>query len=339
MAVTLRDIADQLNISQALVSRVLNDKPGVWASEETRRRIFETAGALNYRPSHSARALATGRSMQIAVSAADVDWRVGRSGRQAELRGLIDAAAAHHYRVLVLPSPEHHTDRRQIETLIHAGGCDGILLYAEQAGAELYDFLRQHQMPFIVLGNPGDDALPQVDYDNHAMMSSSVCWLHEQGRRRIAWAGTARGDWKAPFMQVLLGGYRDAVTSLCGGCDPALLPEQCASEEEILAFCRGPHAPDAVIVRGLSSALNWKMTLSLHGIRVRDDIALLAQIDTSELLHLEEGSLRQGLAFLVHDPHQVGVRAGEALIQWIGGTPPDPQRVLVRGPQPRWFDG
>ena len=58
---TLRDIAQQLEISVPVVSRVLNGKSDVRASEATRRRIFEVAAQLNYRPTASAKALATGR--------------------------------------------------------------------------------------------------------------------------------------------------------------------------------------------------------------------------------------------------------------------------------------
>jgi len=56
MAATLRDIAQELNVLITVVSRVLNDKPGTWASEATRQRILERAREINYRPSASARA-------------------------------------------------------------------------------------------------------------------------------------------------------------------------------------------------------------------------------------------------------------------------------------------
>ena len=81
MATTLRTIAEELQVSTTLVSCVLNGKPGVWASEATRARIIETADRLKYRPSVAGRSLVTGKSMRLAVSAADADWHYGRFER------------------------------------------------------------------------------------------------------------------------------------------------------------------------------------------------------------------------------------------------------------------
>src|SRR6185437_1175323 len=125
MATTLRDIADQLGLSPGVVSRVLNEKPGAWASEETRRRILDTALELNYHASASARALVTGRTMQLAISTADAAWHRAGAGRLAEVVGFIQAAAAHQYRVLVLPSSQRHVDTREFEELIRSAACDG----------------------------------------------------------------------------------------------------------------------------------------------------------------------------------------------------------------------
>lgn len=46
---TLKEIADRTNVALSTVSRVLNEKPDMHVTEETRRRILETAEALGYR--------------------------------------------------------------------------------------------------------------------------------------------------------------------------------------------------------------------------------------------------------------------------------------------------
>lgn len=45
---TLKDIAKQTNVALSTVSRVLNERPDMHVTEETRRRILETAEALGY---------------------------------------------------------------------------------------------------------------------------------------------------------------------------------------------------------------------------------------------------------------------------------------------------
>lgn len=60
---TLRDLADQLGVSIATISRALNDKPGV--SAETRQQVLRLASELQYRPNLAARNLATSRTQNV----------------------------------------------------------------------------------------------------------------------------------------------------------------------------------------------------------------------------------------------------------------------------------
>lgn len=59
----IEQIASELNISNASVSRALNDRPGV--GKELRERILQRARDLNYTPSLTARALATSQTFSI----------------------------------------------------------------------------------------------------------------------------------------------------------------------------------------------------------------------------------------------------------------------------------
>ncbi len=65
MAVTQKDIAEKLGVSQRLVSYALNGQNGV--GDEMRRKIQEAAEAVGYRPNRGAQALVTGRTYQIAL--------------------------------------------------------------------------------------------------------------------------------------------------------------------------------------------------------------------------------------------------------------------------------
>lgn len=60
---TLQELADQLGVSVATVSRALNDKPGV--SIETRQRVLSLARELQYRPNLAARNLRTSQTYTV----------------------------------------------------------------------------------------------------------------------------------------------------------------------------------------------------------------------------------------------------------------------------------
>ena len=68
--VTIKDIANYLDVSVTAVSFALNDKGDI--SEETRSRIKEVASNMGYRPDHLARSLVTGVSHTIGVIIPDV---------------------------------------------------------------------------------------------------------------------------------------------------------------------------------------------------------------------------------------------------------------------------
>ena len=185
MAITLRQVAAQLKLSPGLVSRVLNNDEGVRVSELTRQRIHAAAQEMQYRPSPSARSLSTGRSRQIAVSGADEGLHNYLSSRLLEQQGLIEAVARQDYRVVLLPSLSERPDSRDFESALYTSGCDGVCLYAAQGSSQVYAALRQLALPFVVLGNPGDLSLPQVDHDNYRYACDAVAWLREQGHTRI----------------------------------------------------------------------------------------------------------------------------------------------------------
>lgn len=339
MTTTLRDIAQKLEISPALVSRVLNDKPGSWASKETRARILETAERLHYRPSSAARALVTGKTMLLAVSAADADWIHNRSGRVAETRGVIDAAAELGYRVLVLPSMAAHAKTDQFAGLVRSKGCDGFCIYAEQADAALYGFLQEYEIPFVVIGDPGLENLPRVDHDNYALYFQSVKWLAAQNRKRIVVIepSVSEADLlqeSPPFHQLQNAGYCAAMNEFCGDSEPILESSRSWTETKIVSWTREKQ-PEALILRGLASTLQWKFALSRAGYWP-DDVLLLAHLDPTELSYLQQGALDEGLAVQIHDPHAVGQQAGELLINWINGQPAPAHPILVRGQEPRW---
>src|SRR5262245_47036129 len=65
--VTSKQVAQQAGVSQTTVSFVLNGVENSSISPETRQRVLKAAKELNYVPDMAARALARGRSNNIAL--------------------------------------------------------------------------------------------------------------------------------------------------------------------------------------------------------------------------------------------------------------------------------
>src|ERR1700733_2878854 len=65
MTIRMKDIAKDLGLSQATVSKVLREHPDI--GEKTRQRVLRRVKELDYQPNSTARSLVTGRSYLIGL--------------------------------------------------------------------------------------------------------------------------------------------------------------------------------------------------------------------------------------------------------------------------------
>ena len=65
---TVRDVAREAGVSTATVSYIMNNRSDQKISPETRKKVLQIANLLNYRPSHAAKSLATGRNNIIGIA-------------------------------------------------------------------------------------------------------------------------------------------------------------------------------------------------------------------------------------------------------------------------------
>ena len=72
MTIRMKDIAKELGVSQATISKVLRDHPDI--GEETRKRVLKRIKELDYQPNSFARSLVTGRSYLIGLVAPSLQY-------------------------------------------------------------------------------------------------------------------------------------------------------------------------------------------------------------------------------------------------------------------------
>ncbi len=66
--VTVKDVAREAGVSVATVSYIMNNRSDQKISAQTKKKVLQIANLLNYRPSHAAKSLATGRNNIIGVA-------------------------------------------------------------------------------------------------------------------------------------------------------------------------------------------------------------------------------------------------------------------------------
>ena len=176
-AATIADVAMAAAVSQATVSRVVNGKSTV--APEIARRVLDVIESLGYRPSTTARNLATGSTQTVAVVVPDL----GNPMFQEVLRGVTRAAAAAGYRVLVADSEESLADEPEIAVEARRR-CDALVLVAPRmAEVELTNLLPR--LAPVVLVNRAIAGVPDVAVDYAAGALAAVEHLARLGHRRI----------------------------------------------------------------------------------------------------------------------------------------------------------
>lgn len=336
MATTLRHVADHLQLSPALVSRVLNHAPGKWASEETQKRVFAAAQELNYRPSAAAMALRTGKTRQLAVVSVEGDSSVDQF---LDLEGLVAGAGKEQYRVIVLPLSAGTDGEKALDEFLANRVCDGLCLFAPQVTENHLRTLGRYGIPCVIIGSLDDEDLEHialeyaaiVDHDNYRAAYDSVVWLHAQGKRRIVWP-KVWGEAEQSHARALQGGYRDAMQSL--DLEPIFL-EFFENQSDLRDFLESTRA-DAAIVRYLPGAMGWLMTAREAGLKLPEDLTILAHMDAHDANNLMLYGVNEKLALHLYDVREVGYCAARILLDWAGGEPPQERTTLVAAHPPTW---
>jgi DNA-binding LacI/PurR family transcriptional regulator len=181
---TIRDVAHRAGVSLATVSRALNGSPLV--NEETRQRIVEAAGELDFAPSLSARRLSLGKTQTITV----VTSFLTRPQAAERLRG-IDAALTDSEFDLVIYNVETVEKRNQyFQTLPLRQRTDGLLVISLPPPIEVVPRLERADIPIVFVDAHENTAgLPRVLGDDEEGGRLATEHLLSLGHRRIGFIG------------------------------------------------------------------------------------------------------------------------------------------------------
>ena len=176
--VNLRMLAEHLELSQTTVSLVLNNSPSAKSiPEETRKRVIEAAGRLNYRPNYFARSLRQSRSMSVGVLAPDLSE--GYFTRV--MSGVVQELTAAHYFFFTAC---HDWNRELIEKyplMLVERAVDGFLLLNTST-----DHIEVPVPVVAISAHSRVENVTNIVLDHHAAVEQALKHLYELGHRRIA---------------------------------------------------------------------------------------------------------------------------------------------------------
>ncbi|RYG59026.1 LacI family transcriptional regulator, partial [bacterium] len=181
MAVTGKDIAKELGISQPTVSRILSGRGGDRISLETRERVLEAAARLEYQPNAIARSLRHGKTDVVGFySVYDYDARNDFLGA---LIGSLQLACYAHHLDLLLFSAFSERSRDEIASKLRDGRIDGLFLHAAPSDP-LAATLARASLHVVALADqlPG---IPSASFDSEGGMRDLVAHLINKGYEKF----------------------------------------------------------------------------------------------------------------------------------------------------------
>lgn len=289
--VTMTDIARAAGCSQATVSFVLNDTPGIRLSQQTRERVIEAARALGY----SAPAFSALRAPVAASERLDgvIGFAVDQLATSPEAVVAIEGARQASWNagnVLLVAQTlgDAVMEPRALDVLTSRG--ISALIYMTIFTREIVapDYLYGLDIPVILLNcYTSDYAFPAVVPSEIAGGQNSTRHLIEHGHRRIA---TITGE---PWMQAAqdrLKGYRRALATADIPFDPELVVEGdwsasagYAATVKLLAL---KDRPTAIFCQNDRTAIGCYEALKEAGLHIPQDISVIGYDDEEIARHL-----------------------------------------------------
>ncbi|MEV5315709.1 LacI family DNA-binding transcriptional regulator [Streptomyces sp. NPDC052610] len=273
------DVARLAGVSKQTVSRVLNDHPAVRA--ETRAAVVEAMRTLGYRPSRSARSLASGRTRMLGV----ISFDAARYGPASILTAINTAAQGAGYLVssIALGTADRDTVLRALDTL-SAEGADGVIAIAPQRGVAGALAETRLDTPMVVLENDLGGRAPLVTADSRAGARAATGHLLRLGHATVHHIAGPTG-WTSA--EVRLDSWRATLTEAGAEVPDPLLGDWSADSGYRLGR-RLAERPDVTAVFASNDQMALGLLRALHeaGRRVPDDVSVIGYDDIPEAAHL-----------------------------------------------------
>jgi LacI family transcriptional regulator len=281
-AITAKDVAQRVGVSQAAVSYAFSDRADKRAliSEDTRTRVLEAARVMGYFPNAVAQSIRTGKTGLVAL------WvpNFTNSVYLRTMRGMQEVSGQHGLDLLVYGGTREDAGMSGVLRSIGQRRVEGAILIARPLDAEALQVLGRLDTPLVTVGGsleyPGVDRVLTRNADAFSRM---IAFLAERGYARI---GHIAGPLSTPTAQERLSGFKRGLNDVGLRFERRWLREgtyKAGSAGALaLELMRLKTPPRAIVVANDLMAVEAILALTDHGFRVPQDVAVVGCDDIPE---------------------------------------------------------
>lgn len=202
---TIDDIAKELEVSKTTVSRAISGKGRI--SDKTRQRVLSYIEEMDYMPNSIAKSLAQSKTYNIAVVIPGDCDLVEMPFFQNSLQGICEQASKQDYDVMMVMLSGN--DLSNLARIIANHKVDGVILSRSVVKDDAAIFLKEKDIPFVLMGTSKDKNILQADNNHRAACKELTTRLIEQGYEKIGLIGA---DADFVVNRIRLQGFKDAFT-------------------------------------------------------------------------------------------------------------------------------
>lgn len=271
--ITIKDIAQKLNISTATVSRALRDSKEI--SKETKKAVLSLAKEMDYHPNLLARGLINRKSKILGV----IVPTINRQFWSNAISGIENIAFEDDYKVMIFQSSESFQKEVEIVETLANSRVDGILI-AFSKETQDFDHIKQIQergIPLVLFERASDvPNISKVITDD--LLGGKIITRHliESGKKRIAYIG---GPLSLKVCRDRFLGYKTAMEEA----GLKILPEHIiqteeftfqSAREELKKIWSLNQKPDAIVCFADILAIGIIDACKEMGVKVPDELAV-----------------------------------------------------------------
>lgn len=325
---SLKDLALELGVSIATVSRALRNSPEI--GKEMQQRVKELAKKLNYRPNPFAQSLRREAPKIIGVVVPNLVTHY----YSAVLDGIEDRARREGYSVISANSHENYEDEAHAVDNFISMHVEGIVACLSQTTTDYHHFeeIAEMGIPLVFFGRTClTERFSSVTANGDEAARQATQHLIDTGSRRIAFVG---GPNHLDMVRRRKHGYLEALRDnhlpidrdivICDKIDYQV------ALERTLQLLKSDKRPDAILAFNDIITFAAFTAIKESGLRIPDDVALIGFTDDVHAAYVTPR-----MSAIQDQSYKMGVKACELLLRSINGDSMVykeivPQQLVIR---------
>jgi len=187
MTITVKDVARAAGVATSTVSRVINDHPSI--SQATKRKVQKVMDELGYVPNISARNLGkrTTSAVGIILPPLNSKERLANPFFLEIIEAINGEARTHNLTTALAIAKDIDTLFENVKAMHTEKQVGGFIITYSVIDDPIMMYLRQHNIPFVLIGQPYNNPSETVyvDNDNQLLGQEATDYLITQGHKEI----------------------------------------------------------------------------------------------------------------------------------------------------------